>query len=140
VDRDQITSAYVGISKLMNIRDGGAGDRTFRTLATAVVTQTLFFIEAKDRFLHQALVNANDSMRTVVVMNRRLLSGPPTNDQHFDRIVPTNPVPPVIAFLESEIRLQFELGDLDCRKPGAYFFERGRGCLLVQFLDQLSKR
>src|SRR5204863_10065409 len=130
MDRDEITSAYVGISKVMNVGYTGAGDRAFRTLATVVVTQTLFFIEVKDGFLHQALVNTNDAMRTVVVMNRRLLGGPPTNDQHFVRMVSADPVAPVIAFLETEKRLEVELGDLDCRKPGRYLVERRRRCLL----------
>lgn len=121
-------------------RDAGAGDRALRALTAGVVTQNLFFIETKNCFLHQSLFDQHNTVRTVVIMNRRFLSGPPTNDQHFDRFVTTNSMTPVVAFLESDIRLQIELGDLDCRKPGSYLFERRRGCLVVEFFNQLRKR
>src|SRR5690349_19363684 len=112
MDRDQITSTYVGISELVNIGHVGAGDRTFRTLAGGIVSQALFLVISKNRFEHQTLLNANHSVRTVVIVNRRFLSGPPTNDQHLDRLVTTNAMAPVITFLEAEVRLQIELGDL----------------------------
>src|SRR5688572_19919094 len=78
-------------------------------------------------------------MRTIVIMNRRFLSGPPTNDQHFNRFITTNPMAPVVAFLEAEVRLQVELGDLDRGKPGVNFFQRRRTCLTVQCFDQVDK-
>ena len=124
----------------MNIRDAGAGDRSLRALAAAVVTQPFSFIEGENCFLHQSLLDAHHPMRAVVVMNRRFLSGPPTKDQHLDCVVATNAVSPVVAFLESDIRLQLELGDLDCRKPGSYFLERRWGRLAVESFDQRGKR
>lgn len=140
MNRDQITTAYFGISELMNVGDAGAGDRTLLALAACVVTQNLFIVEAKNRFLHQSLLDQNHAMRAVVIMNRRFLTGPPTNDQHFNRIVTANAMTPIVGFLESEVGLQIELGDLDCRKPGRYFIERRRGCLAVESFDQRRKR
>ena len=137
MDRDQITSAYVGISKLMNVGHVGAGNRTFRTLASGVVIQASFFVVTKHRFPHHTLLHANHPVRTIVIVNWRSLSGPPTNDQHLDRIVTANPMAPIIAFLEPEVRLQIELGDLDRGEPGINLLERGRVCLTVQFLDQV---
>src|SRR5690349_5496829 len=102
MDRDEITSAYVGISKLMNVGHTGAGNRTFRTLARAVENQALFVVVSKDRFRHQTLLNANCTVRAVVIVNRRFLSGPPTDDQHFDCFVTTNAVTPVVPLLEAE--------------------------------------
>jgi hypothetical protein len=105
MDRDEITSTYVGISKLMNVGHVGAGNRTFRTLASGVVRQALFFVVSKDTLEHPTLLNADNAVRTVVIVNRRFLSGPPTDDQHFDRVVTTDAVAPVIAFFESDVRL-----------------------------------
>jgi hypothetical protein len=48
-----------------------------------------------------------------VIMNRRFLSGPPTDDQHLDGVGFANAMTPVIAFLEPEVGLQIEMGDLD---------------------------
>ena len=139
MDRDQITSAYVGISKLMDVGHVGAGNRTFRTLAGGVLSQASFFVVSKNRLRHQTLLNANHSVRTIVIVDWRLLSGPPTNDQHLDCLVATNAMAPVITLLESEVRLQIELGDLDCLEPGANFCERRRCRLAVEFLDQRRK-
>src|SRR6185369_4653824 len=94
MDRDQITSAYVGISKLMNVGHVGAGNGTFGTLACGFVTQAPFFVVCEDRFPQHALLHTNDAVRTVVIVNWRPLTGPPTNDQHLDRIVTTNPMAP----------------------------------------------
>src|ERR1051326_5814118 len=114
MDRDEITSAYVGVSKLMNVGHARAGNRSFRTLTSGVLSQASFFVVSKNRLRHQTLLNANHSVRTIVIVDWRLLSGPPTNDQHLDCLVATNAMAPVITLLESEVRLQIELGDLDC--------------------------
>jgi len=113
MDRYKVLSTYFRISELMNVRYFGARDCANRTFPACVVTQALFSIKAEDRFPHQALLNSDHSMRAVVIMNWRFLSGPPTNDQHFDSFVSANAVTPVIAFLEPDEGLQIELGDLD---------------------------
>lgn len=117
-----------------------AGDRSFRTLAPRVITQTVLIVEAESRFPHHTLLDADDSVRTVVVMNRRFLAGPPTNDQHFDGFVTTNAVAPVIAFLKPEIWLKVELGDLDHRQPRVYLLQCRRLDLAVKPLNQFRKR
>src|ERR1043166_9742231 len=110
MDRDQITSAYVGISKLMDVGHVGAGNRTFRTLTSGVLSQASFFVVSKNRLRHLTLLNANHSVRTVVIVDRRFLSGPPTNDQHLDCLVATNAMAPVITLLESQGRVANAVG------------------------------
>src|SRR6185369_14762495 len=117
VNSDEVLATDVGITKLMNVRDFGAGNGSCRTLATGVITQALSIVVSKNRFPHQSLVNANNTMRTVVIVNRRLLAGPPADHQHLDRFVPTNAMAPVIAFLEAEVRLQIRFEDFDARNP-----------------------
>src|SRR4029079_14089685 len=101
VDRDEILSTDFGIAKLMNVRLCGTGDRARGALATGVVTQTLLCVEREIGFPHQALLNTNDSMRPVVIVNRRLLARAPADHQHLDRVVTTNAMTPVVAFFES---------------------------------------
>ena len=139
MDGYEIPSAYVGISKLMYVGHACAGNRSFRTLAATVITQTLLVVEAESRFPHHTLLDADDSMRTVVVMNRRFLAGPPTNDQHLDGFVTTNAVAPVIAFLKPEVRSKVKLGDLDPGQPRGYLLQRRRLGLAVELFYQLRK-
>src|ERR1044072_3988993 len=117
MDRDEILSTDFRISKLMNVRLCGTGDRACRALATGVVTQTLLRVEREIDFPHQALLNANGSMRAVVIVNRRLLAWAPADHQHLDRVVTTNAMAPVVAFLESDVWLEVVLKDLDTREP-----------------------
>ena len=113
MDSDEVLTTYVGITKLMNIGYFGARDRTPRTFATSVVTQATLLVVRKDRFPHEALMNLDYSARTVVIVNRRLLAGPPADHEHFDRVVATNSMPPVITFLEADVRLEINVVDLD---------------------------
>ena len=105
MDSNKILTTYVGISQLMNVGHLGARDRARGTFTTGVVTQAAFFVVRKDRFPHESLVNEDGSVRTVVVVNRRLLAWVPANHQHLDGFIAENSMAPVIAFLESEIRL-----------------------------------
>src|SRR5262249_48730889 len=117
MDRNQILSTDFGISKLMNVRLCGTGDRARGTLATGVVTQTLLCIEREICFPHQPLLHAHDAVRSVVVVNRRLLAWAPADHQHLDRVVATNAMAPVVALFETEIRLQIVIDDLDAGEP-----------------------
>lgn len=105
MDSYEILTTDFGISKLMNVRHRGTRDRACRTFATCVVTQTLLFVECKDGLPHKALVNSDNSVRTVVVVNRCLLARPPADHQHFDRVIAANSMTPVITFLEPYVRL-----------------------------------
>ena len=58
-------------------------------------------------------MNANYSVRTIVVVNRRLLAWAPTDHQHLDRFIATNSMTPVITFLESDVRLEIEIINLN---------------------------
>lgn len=58
-------------------------------------------------------MDADDAVRAVVIVNRRLLARPPTNHEHFDRFIATNSMTPVITFLESDVRLKITIHDLD---------------------------
>src|ERR1041385_4223041 len=113
MDRDEILSTDFRISKLMNVRLCGTGDRARRALATGVVTQTLLCIEREICFPHQPLLHTNDTVRSIVVVNRRLLAWAPADHQHLDRVVATNTMAPVVALFEPEIRLQIVIKDLD---------------------------
>lgn len=108
MDRDEILSTDFGIAKLMNVRHFRTRDCACRTFAARVVTQAFFRIVSKNRFPHQAFVDANHSMRAVVVVNGSFLTGPPADHEHLDRLISTNSMAPVIAFLESDVRLQIE--------------------------------
>src|SRR6185503_3823060 len=101
----------------MNVGLCCSGDRARWALTTGVVTQTLLSVEREICFPHQALLNANDSVRAVVIVNRCLLAWAPADHQHLDRIVPTNTMAPVVAFLEPDVRLQVVIEDLDAGKP-----------------------
>src|ERR1051325_704201 len=139
MDRDEILSTDVGISKLMNIRLGGTGDRARRTLATGVVTQTLLYIEREICFPHQALLHTHDAVRSVVVVNRRPLAWAPADHQHLDRVVATNAMAPVVALFEPEIRLQIVFEDLGAGEPRIQLFEIRRAGLAVQTFNQFGK-
>ena len=97
----------------MNVRHFSTRDCAHRTFAIRVMTQTLVGIERKDRLAHQALLNSDHAVRTVVVVNRRLLAWAPANHQHLDRIIAAHSMAPVIAFLESDLLLEFDIVDLD---------------------------
>src|SRR5689334_20624419 len=131
MDRDEILSTDIGISKLMNVRLCGTGNRARGALATGVVTQTLLCIEREICFPHQAPLHSHDTMRSVVVVNRRLLAWAPAEHQHLDRVVAHNTMAPVVAFLEPEIRLQFVIRNFDACEPGGELFERRRTGLAV---------
>lgn len=105
MDSDEVLTTDVGITKLMNIGYIGACDRTLRTFATGVVTQATLFVVREDRFPHEALMNPDYSVRTVVIVNRRFVAWAPANHQHLDRLVAENSMAPVIAFFESDVRL-----------------------------------
>ena len=108
MDSDEVLTTDFGIAKLMNVGDFRTRDRACRTFAAGVVTQAFFRIVSKNRFPHQALVNANYSMRAVVVVNGSLLTGPPADHEHLNRLIATNSMAPVVAFLESDVGLQIE--------------------------------
>ena len=139
MDRNQILSTDFGITKLVNIRFCGTGDRTRRTLATGVVTQALLSVEREICFPHQALLHSHDAVRSVVVVNRRLLAWAPADHQHLDRVVATNAMAPVVALFETEIRLQVLIDDLDAGEPGTDLFKRRWVRLAVQTFNQFVK-
>jgi hypothetical protein len=58
-------------------------------------------------------MDSDNSVRTIVVVNRRLLAGSPTDHQHFHRFIATDTVAPVIALFESEVRLEVEIEDFN---------------------------
>ena len=97
----------------MNVRHSGTRDCAHRTFTTRVVTQTLTDIERKDRFLHQPLMHSDNTVRTVVIVNRRLLPWAPADHQHLDHFVAAHSMAPVIAFLEPDVRLEIDIEDLD---------------------------
>ena len=113
MDSYEILATDVGIAKLVNVGYAGTRDCTGRTFASRVVTQTFLTLEYKDRLPHQPTVHADNSVRTIVVVNRRPMSWSPANHQHFDRLVTTNAVAPVIAFFESDVRFQVEIEDFN---------------------------
>ena len=113
MDRDEVLTAEFGISKLMDIGHGGTCHRARRTFAIGVVTKALLAVESKDCFAHETLMNADHAVRAVVIVNRRLLAGPPTDHKHFDRFIATNSMTPVVTFLESDVWLQIRIHDLD---------------------------
>jgi len=84
-------------------------------------------------------VDTNDAVRSVVVMNGSSLTRPPADDEHLDGFIATNAVAPVVAFLESEERLDIQRRNLDIRQPGIDLFERRWRGLGVQVLDQFGK-
>src|SRR5215216_7909315 len=113
----------------MNVRHFGTGDRAHRTFATRVVTQTVVDVESKDRFLHQPLMYPNHTVRAVVIVNRRLLAWVPADHQHLDGVIAAHSMAPVIALLESDVRLEIGIEDLDTRKPQVQLFKCGRAGL-----------
>ena len=47
----------------------------------------------------------------------------PTNDEHLSSFVTTNAMTPVITFLETKVRFEIILGDVDVGKPGIDLFQ-----------------
>ena len=105
MDSDEVLTPDFRIAKLVNVRHLGARDCTGWTFAAGVVTQATLLVVREDRFPHEPLMNADDSVRTVVIVNRRFLAWAPANHQHLDRCIAANSMAPVIAFLESNVRL-----------------------------------
>jgi len=68
-------------------------------------------------------LNSYHTVRAVVIVNRRPLSRTPTNHQHLDRLIATNSMAPVIAFLEAKMWLQIGVRNLNVRDPVIQFFE-----------------
>src|ERR1700752_3132471 len=83
VNRNEILTTDFGISELVNVRHFSTRDRAHRAFPARVVTQTLLVVVLKNRFPHQTLLNSYHTMRAVVIVNRRLLTGTPTNHQHL---------------------------------------------------------
>lgn len=137
MDSDEVLTAELRISKLMNVGHGGTGHRAHRTIATRVITQAFFTVVSKDCLAHETLMYADSSVRTVVIVNRRFLPGSPANHKHFNRFIATDSMTPIITFLKSDVILKILRDDLDVRKPGIYLFERRRSGLAVQVFDQL---
>ena len=79
-------------------------------------------------------MNADHAVGTIMVVNRSLLARSPADNQHFDSFIATNPVTPVISLLESDVRLEIEVEDLDVRNLQIQLFKRRRGGLAVQTL------
>ena len=113
MDRDEVLTAELGISELMNVGHGGACHRARRTFAIGVVTKAFLAIESEDCFGHETLMNADRAVRTVVIVNRRLLARPPADHEHFDRFIATNSMTPVVTFFESDVGLELRVHDFD---------------------------
>jgi hypothetical protein len=112
MDSDEVLTTDIGIAKLMNVGNFGAGDSTNRTFPTTFVPQALIFVERKNRFPHESGMDPNNSVRTVMVVNRSFVARSPADDEHLDRFIATNAMAPVIAFLESYVRLEIAIEDL----------------------------
>src|SRR5215213_6301362 len=123
---NEVLTTDFRISELVNVWYFGARDRAGRTFTTRVVTQTLLFLVREDRFPHQAFMNSYNSVRAVVIVNRRLLAWAPADHQHLNRFVTANSMAPVVAFLETGIRLKVQVAYLDAGNPVVYLFERWR--------------
>ena len=123
----------------MNVGPCRTRHRARRTFAASVVTQTFFLIESEVCFPHEALLNADHAVRTIMVVNRSLLAGSPADNQHLDSFITTHAVTPVISLLESDVRLEIEIQDLDVRKPQIQLFKRWRRSLAIQTFDQFGK-
>lgn len=136
---NQVLTTNFRISELVNVGPCRTRHRACRTFPAGVVTQAFFLIESEVCFPQDALVNADDAVRTIMVVNRSLLAWSPADNQHFDSLIATNPVTPVIPLLESDVRLEIEVEDLDVRKPQIQLFKRWRGSLAAQTFNQFGK-
>src|SRR5689334_22170292 len=139
MNRNQVLSTYFGITKLMNVGRAGPGHRSGGTLAARVVAQAAFLLVAEGRFPDQSFMDTDNTMRSVVIMNRGFLTGPPADNQHLDGLVATNPVAPVVSLFESKERLDFQRRYLDVCQPRIDCFERWWRGLGVQLLDQFGE-
>lgn len=101
VNGDQVLSADIRITQLMNIGNIGTCDRAWGMFARSFVFKALDRIEAKDCFPQYAFADLNGPMGTVVIMNRSSVSGVPTEDQHLYKFVTTNSMPPVVGFFKA---------------------------------------
>ena len=94
--------------------------------ACAFILETVNRIVAKSCFPQEALTDLNAAMRAVVIVNGSALAGTPAQHQHLHKLVPTNSMPPVVAFLETEIRFQLFGRDLCLFQPLIDLCEFGR--------------
>jgi len=79
--------------------------------------EAAFIVVNKNRFPHQTFLNANNAMRSVVIVDWSFLSRSPANDEHFDGFVATDAMTPVIAFLKSQVWLEIGARDVHCGEP-----------------------
>src|SRR5215213_2441595 len=140
VNSDEVLTTDFGISELVTVWYFGARARAGRTFTTRVVTQTLLFLVREDRFPHQALMNSNNTVRAVVIVNRRLLAWAPADHQHLDSRVAANSMAPVIAFLEAGVGLEILSEDFNAGEPVVQLCECWHTGLAIQAFDEVGKR
>ena len=86
-------------------------------------TMFTFTVVREHCFPHQALLYSHYAVGAVVIMDRSFLTRSPTNDKHLSGFVTTNAMTPVITFLETKVRFEIILGDVDVGKPGIDLFQ-----------------
>ena len=136
MDRDEVLATDVRIAELMDVGFRCTRNFTRRTLASALVAQSLFIVVSEHRLPHQTFLDSDDAVRSIVVVNGSLLSGPPTDNQHFHRCVTTNAMTPVVSFFKPKVWFKVARGNVNLRESLADIFDRRWSGLTLQPLDQ----
>ena len=101
MNRDQILAADIRVTQLMDVRELGTSNPAGAQFAVRVVAQAVFSVVVKSRFPQNAFMHQNSTVRTVVIMNRRALSGLPAKHQHLNKIIAHHAVAAIVAGLET---------------------------------------
>lgn len=139
MDGDEILSTDLWIAQLMDVGYCRAGYFTGLTLLTILVCKAAFFCKGEVRFPEHTPMNPDDSVRAVVIMDRRFLARAPAKYQHLNRVIATNPVSPIVAFLETQKGKKIVVGNVRDPEPGADFFKLRGSRLIFEMLHQSLK-
>ena len=123
MNSDEVLTTDFRIAELVDVRNSRSGHFSSGTFAGGLITKPTFTVVREHCFPHQALLYSYYTVRTVVIMDRSFLPRSPTNDEHLSSFVTTNAMTPVITFLETKVRFEIILGDVDVGKPGIDLFQ-----------------
>jgi len=140
VNSNEILAANLRIPQLVDIWNICTCYFARLTFPTTLVTQSLAFLVSEKAFPKDAFLNFDDTVGAIVIMYWCLMPRSPTKHQHFNGLVLTNAMPPIIAFFEAEIRSQIFAGNYRAFQPGSNLLERWWGRLGLKCLHQVGKR
>jgi hypothetical protein len=126
--RYKVAAILLQIEELVYVWHVGAGDYT-RTPAVGIVGPNMSLGRSLEhRLRHHALADQNHSNRAAVVVDRRALTLPPTQQQHLGVLAAYDQVSSVLVIRKESIPFVISLPDQQGREPVDDLGERGNSC------------